>query len=195
MATHTIRRAPAKRGTKRGTKRPNDLTAALDGIRRIVQALRVSARAAERRLGISGAQLFVLHTLAEAPADSLNDLSARTFTHQSSVSVVVDRLVRRRLVSRMRSPEDGRRVVLELTPSGRALLRSAPEVAQMRLIAALRALPAPDCRKLSRILDGIVRSMGVTETPALFFEDIVRDNGGRTTRARSRAGVKRRDGK
>ena len=167
MATNTIRR-PAPARTRKDSA---DLTAALDAIRRIVQSLRVSARAAERRLGVSGAQLFVLHALAEAPAHSLNELAARTFTHQSSVSVVVDRLVRRRLVSRTRSAEDGRRVVLALTPSGRSLLRSSPEVAQIRLIGALRNLSGSECRVLARHLGRIVREMGVTDAPALFFED------------------------
>jgi tetratricopeptide (TPR) repeat protein len=62
-------------------------------LREIVQALRESSRRAEQRLGISGAQLFVLEKLADAPSQSLNDLAARTFTHQSSVSTVVARLV------------------------------------------------------------------------------------------------------
>ena len=170
MATNTIHRS----GSGRARKDPADLSAALDAIRRIVQALRVSARAAERRLGVSGAQLFVLHALAEAPAQSLNDLAARTFTHQSSVSVVVDRLVRRRLVSRTRSAEDGRRVVLTLTPSGRSLLRSSPEVAQIRLIGALRNLSSSDCRVLARHLGRIVGEMGATDAPMVFVEDGVR---------------------
>lgn len=172
MATNTIRRTTSGRGTRRSA----EMAAALDGIRRIVQALRLSARSAERRLGISGAQLFVLHALADAPARSLNDLAARTFTHQSSVSVVVDRLVRRRLVSRARSAEDGRRVTLTLTPSGRALLRSAPEVAQIRLIGALRALPAADCRTLARILERVVREMGVANVPPLLFTETRRSS-------------------
>lgn len=188
MATNTIRRpAPA-----RPRKDSADLTAALDAIRRIVQSLRVSARAAERRLGVSGAQLFVLHALADAPAYSLNELAARTFTHQSSVSVVVDRLVRRRLVSRTRSAEDGRRVVLSLTPSGRSLLRSSPEVAQIRLIGALRNLSGSECRVLARHLGRIVREMGATDAPMLFFDnDTLRTNRTRTsaTRRRSSAGA------
>ncbi len=61
----------------------------LDAIRRIVQALRESSRAAEKRVGLSGAQLFVLQTLGESPGLSLNELAERTRTHQSSVSVVV----------------------------------------------------------------------------------------------------------
>jgi DNA-binding MarR family transcriptional regulator len=72
--------------------RPRDV---LDSLRRIVQVLRESSRRAERQLGISGAQLFVLEKLAEAPSQSLNELAERTHTHQSSVSTVVARLVKR----------------------------------------------------------------------------------------------------
>jgi len=139
MATNSTRPTESVR---RAATPPDDVTTALDAIRRIVQALRVSARSAERRLGVSGAQLFVLHALADEPARSLNDLAARTYTHQSSVSVVVDRLAKRRLISRSRSPQDGRRIVLELTPSGRSLLRASPEVAQIRLEATDRLVLA-----------------------------------------------------
>src|ERR671939_1114272 len=139
MGASTNKLAGGRRTLER-SQRPAELTAALDAIRRIVQALRVSSRTAEQRLGVSGAQLFVLQALSEAPANSLNDLAARTFTHQSSVSVVVERLVRRRLVSRSRSAEDARRVTLALTASGRSLLESAPETAHARLVSALRRL-------------------------------------------------------
>jgi DNA-binding MarR family transcriptional regulator len=169
MATRKTGRAPAT--PTRGARSPDDLSAALDAIRRIVQALRISTRAAERRLGISGAQLFVLHALSETPAHSLNELAARTFTHQSSVSTVVERLVRKRLVSRKRSTADARRVILSLTPSGRALLRSSPDIAQLRLISALRELPSRDRRSLARLLDRVVHAMGADAAPTLFFEE------------------------
>ena len=60
----------------------------MESLRRIVQALRESARRAEQEIGLSGAQLFVLATLSETPALSLNELAGRTRTHQSSVSTV-----------------------------------------------------------------------------------------------------------
>src|SRR5205814_5128834 len=83
------------------TGRRTDVTrAAMDSIRRVVQALRVSSRAAEQRVGLSGAQLFVLQRLAASPAMSINDLAEGTVTHQSSVSVVRRRLVERGLVRR-----------------------------------------------------------------------------------------------
>src|SRR3954468_11045805 len=112
----------------------------LDSIRRIAQSIRLASRAAERVSGLSGAQLFVLQKLADGEAASLNDLAARTLTHQSSVSVVVQRLVDRKLVTRAASRDDARRVVLSLTPAGRALVRKSPQAAQERLIEAIESL-------------------------------------------------------
>jgi DNA-binding MarR family transcriptional regulator len=85
------------------------MTQALDAIRRIISVLRRSSRLAESEVGIGGAQLFVLQQLATAPARSINELAERTYTHQSSVSVVVRRLVKQRLVERRPGPDDRRR--------------------------------------------------------------------------------------
>ena len=52
----------------------------LDSIRRIVQFLRESSREAERRVGLSGAQLFVLRTVAYNNASLNPDTTARLVT-------------------------------------------------------------------------------------------------------------------
>src|SRR5204863_7533582 len=98
----------------------------LDSIRRIVRALRESSRVTERSVGIGAAQLFVLQRIAAAPGLSLNELAARTFTHQSSVSVVVSRLVERGLLTRTRGGADGRRTAISGTAAGRAWRGRAP---------------------------------------------------------------------
>ena len=112
-----------------------DARAVLDAIRRIVRLLRQSARAAERRTGMSAAQLFVFQQLRSAGgALTPGELAERTLTHQSSVSVVARRLVDGGLVKRQRSPADGRRVELSLTPAGRAAVRRRPRLAWPRRI-------------------------------------------------------------
>lgn len=151
---------------------PDDVGAALDAIRRIVQALRTSAREVETKVGLSSAQLFALHQLAAAPGLSVNDLAARTFTHQSSVSVVVQRLVKRRLVAKLPARDDRRRVRLELTDAGRAMVRRSPEPVQERLISGIAGLGARDRRTLTRALDAIAIAMGATrERPPMFFDE------------------------
>ena len=96
---------------------------AVDALRRGVRALRTTGGFAERRMGLSPAQLFVLQELASKPEQSVSELMQRTLTSQSSVSEVVARLVAQRLVSSRRASDDGRRVVLALTPRGRSALR------------------------------------------------------------------------
>jgi DNA-binding MarR family transcriptional regulator len=148
-----------------------DAARVLQAIRRMVHALHVASRAAERDYGLSAAQLFVLQKLAENRAISLNDLAARTLTHQSSVSVVVQRLVARGLVHRAVAGEDRRRIVLSLTARGRAIARRLPEAAQHRLIAAVQRLPASQRRDLARLLERVADTAAGRLEPPLFFED------------------------
>jgi DNA-binding MarR family transcriptional regulator len=145
---------------------------AVEAIRKIVRALRDSAHVVQGQTGITGAQLFVLRVLADHPGLSINDLADRTMTHQSSVSVVVSRLVERGLVARAPAPEDRRRQVVELTPRGRLLHRKAPAVAQELLIAAVRKL-SPDLRHgLAAGLQALTDALGASRgRAAMFFED------------------------
>lgn len=149
-----------------------DTRAVMDAIRRIVRMLRVSARASERLVGISGAQLFVLQQLADAGPCSIGELAERTLTHQSSVSVVVSRLIERGLVTRRASEEDGRRAEVTLSPKGRTLWRKAPPMAQAHLIAGLGRMEASERAALAQGLAALVREIGAdTQAPTLFFED------------------------
>lgn len=163
------------------------VTRAVDAIRRILRAVRRSARRAERELGLSGAQLFVLQQLSARPANSLNDLAERTHTHQSSVSVVVRRLVERKLVTRTRAAADSRRIELGLSAAGRAVLRRSRPVAQVQLIRAIRGLPGARRQELAVTLERVVRQMGLAASPAdmMFREadqpDAARGRAGRRT--------------
>jgi DNA-binding MarR family transcriptional regulator len=145
--------------------------AVLDSIRRIVRALRESSRKTERSVGLGAAQLFVLQRLAGAAPLSLNELAERTLTHQSSVSVVVSRLVRGGLVARRRAADDGRRVAITLTPAGREVLSRAPAAAQDRLIGGLGLLGIAARKDLARHLGRLVEAMALPlHHPPMFFE-------------------------
>lgn len=132
----------------------------IDAIRSIVQSLRISGRAAEQHLGISSAQLYILQELAERSTQSINELAERTFTHQSSVSMVVSRLVEHKLVTRTAARTDARRLSISLTPSGRALVRKAPNAAQTRLIEGLRVLSRSELHALAGHLTTVTRAIG-----------------------------------
>jgi len=145
----------------------------LDAIRRLVRHLRLADRAAQSDLGISGAQLFVLTELGKTPSLSLNDLATRTRTDQSSVSVVVSRLVEAGLVTRDRDPRDARRLILDLTPGGQAMLQRAPAVAQEQILDVIERLPPDGRKRLADSLTDLVDTLGAEPGPApmLFEED------------------------
>jgi DNA-binding MarR family transcriptional regulator len=158
-------------GRRRRSSSAGQARAILNDLRLLVRELRVSARDAEKRLGISGAQLFVLQCLGRDDVLSMNELAERTHTDQSSVSVVVSRLVHRELVLRSPSPDDARRAEIRLTARGRKLVRFTPEANQARLAQALAAMSPQGCDRLARGLQELVTQMGIEGAPRMFFED------------------------
>ena len=146
----------------------------MNAVRSIVRAFRVNTRAIELKMGISLAQLFVLQQLTERPAESLNELAERTATHQSSVSVVVRRLVERGLVSRTSSSTDRRRIEIAVTPAGSALLEDAPTTIQTQLMTALRRLSRDEQNTLAGLLERWLREAKIDFTaPPMMGEDDV----------------------
>src|SRR4029453_9455083 len=97
----------------------------------------------------------------DRPSDSLNDLAERTATHQSSVSVVVRRLVERGLVVRTPSAADKRRIEIDVTPAGRALLAEAPITIQQQLIEGLGTLPIDRQVQLADTFEQWLHASGV----------------------------------
>ena len=142
---------------------------AMDGLRRLVRALHAGTSASERLVGLSSAQLFVLRQLHAEPKQSLGDIARRTRTTQSSVSEVVARLVKRALVLREPSASDRRRAALTLTPAGRALVSTAPETVQERLVAGFGRLDPASQRALAECVEAWLAASGLTDVAATFF--------------------------
>ena len=152
----------------------------LDAIRRLVRHLRLADRAAQTDLGISGAQLFVLAELGKTGSLSLNDLAARTRTDQSSVSVVVSRLVEAGLVTRERDTRDARRLVLNLTKNGRALLQRSPLAAQETILGVIERFTPQERKRFADSFTTLVDALGAEPGPApMLFEDDERPRSGR----------------
>jgi DNA-binding MarR family transcriptional regulator len=144
----------------------------LDAIRRLVRLLRLSDRAAQNDLGLSSAQLFVLHEVSNTPEISLKELAERTRTDQSSVSVVVARLCDAGLLARERAADDARRLVITPTRAGRAAMKKAPRVAQQELIEIIEQLPAAERKRFAATFAAIVDRLDGDRKPApMFFEE------------------------
>jgi DNA-binding MarR family transcriptional regulator len=147
------------------------LTEILDAFRTLVHALQVGSRSSEERVGLTGAQLFVLEKLRNTNAMTVNELATATHTHQSTVSVVVSRLVEKELVSRVRSPNDARVQQLSITKKGISKLDRAPETVQEQLVSALKKLSVHEQSQLALMLKRVLTEAGLSEVkPELFLE-------------------------
>lgn len=151
---------------------PTIKQAFMDSIRRLVSLLHVASRATEKKLGLSAAQLFVLQKLADGQAYSLNELAKLTHTHQSSVSVVVRRLVEKKMITSRAADDDARRYELRISSLGCRVLEQSPEAVQDRLLNAFESISPKDKDELIRLLHLLLDRAHVGDGPApFFFED------------------------
>ena len=144
---------------------------AMDGLRRIVRALRQADAKSRGAGGIPSAQLFVLRQLKNKPELSISDLCRATLTSQSSVSEVVARLEANSLLRRMKASDDSRRAALSLTAAGRKVLEQSPEPFQEKLVSALHKLSPANQQALASGMTAWLEEAGILDAPpTMFFE-------------------------
>ncbi len=107
---------------------------------------------------VSVSQCYALETLALAGPLRLHELAERLYLDKSTASRVIDGVVAKGYAERNRHPEDGRAVLLELTPAGRALYQriEADLLAEVRAVVA--GLEPPVREAMTRVLGQLVRS-------------------------------------
>ena len=133
----------------------------LKSFRQVFRAAKLHFGTIENRVGVSGAQLWAMWELNQNPGLRVTDLATAMALHQSTVSNLLDKLIRRRLIRRERGDADGRVVRLYLTAAGVKLVRGAPAPARGVLPDALEHLPPATLRGLGRGLDKLLEGMRV----------------------------------
>ncbi len=133
--------------------------------RSIINAAKRHFKWVERNCGISGVQLWALWEVQQAKSLRVNYLAAAMAIHQSTVSALLNALVKAKLIERNRSEGDQRVVNLSVTVAGRKLLSEAPEPARGVLPDALHRLPPNALRSLDELLGRVLSEMKVGRQP------------------------------
>ena len=113
-------------------------------------------REVEKQCGISGSQVWLLREVAAAPGTGVSRLAERLSIHQSTCSLLVEKLVGATLIAKTRSAEDQRRVGLTVTQAGKQLLKKAPGPAEGLLPDALKQLPDDSLQALNANLGQLI---------------------------------------
>ena len=113
----------------------------LQQFRVIYGTMRQYFREVEDRCGLPGSQMWVLQEVQRSPGLGVTELAGRMGIHQSTCSLLVEKLVVRGCLIKSRSHEDQRRVGLCLAPDGLRALAALPGPAEGILPEALAAMP------------------------------------------------------
>ena len=135
----------------------------IDNIRRVFQVVNEQSKRAEKDTGITGPQLWAIKTIGEFAPIKGAELARRMYLHPTTIVGILDRLEARDLVVKTRSKVDRRVVEVELTEQGKALVASAPEVAQGLLVKGLETLAADKLLRISDGLEELVSILGAKE--------------------------------
>jgi DNA-binding MarR family transcriptional regulator len=172
------------------TSNLSDAQSVLNSFRCLVKALRLADRAGLREHGLGASQLYVLHELKRDSPLSVNDLAARMATDQSTVSVVVSKLIEKGFVARERSQMDARRLDLVLTARGHVLVKKLPPPVQQLILEGVLQLAPARARALAAGLREICEALAIDEEhPPMLFDDETKHTPARA-RTTKRSGTK-----
>lgn len=131
----------------------------LQQFRLIFGSLRQYFRLVEERCGMPGSQMWVLQEVERSPAIGIGELAVRMGIHQSTCSLLVDKLVAQGCLRKQRNDRDQRRVGLVLAENGVAALAALPGPAEGILPEALSSLPDVVLKTLHINLDELIRHL------------------------------------
>jgi DNA-binding MarR family transcriptional regulator len=132
---------------------------AAEQFRRIGRHLRASSNEDWTSLSLTRAQLRILAQLRQDGPAAVGQLATQLGVTLPSITATVDRLVRAGLVAREDDPNDRRRVINMLTPTGTALIERLQDGKRARLIAALEHLNSEELDVLARGLTSLERAL------------------------------------
>lgn len=131
----------------------------LQQFRVIYGSMRQYFREVEERCGLSGSQMWILQEVQRTPGLGVTELASRMGIHQSTCSLLVEKLVAKNCITRNRPHEDQRRVGLCLAPCGLKAIKALPGPAEGVLPEALAAIPNVALNTLYINLSELIRHL------------------------------------
>ncbi len=110
--------------------------------------------------GVTAGQAALLAQIRRYPHLGVGDLAGREGLSAPAMTRYLDRLEKAGLISRLRSPEDARRVRLALTPKGVRALRSVRRRRTAWLAERLEGLSSRELRAVGEAVESLARLLG-----------------------------------
>ena len=106
----------------------------LVSLRQIIRAIDLHSKHIERESGLTGPQLLVMQSISKIDPVTAGRIAREVNLSQATVTTILDRLEKKAYVTRERSQEDKRKVMIGLTEAGELILKQAPTLLQESFI-------------------------------------------------------------
>ena len=129
-------------------------------LRQIIQEMSRHSKQLQEKYKITLPQLICLKEVADHGPIAIGALTQIVFINNSTVTGIIDRLEKRKLVQRIRISQDRRQVHVEITRAGIKFLEDAPTPIHHRFIEKLEKKEAKDGSMLLWGLELLVEMLG-----------------------------------
>ncbi|HKR97574.1 MAG TPA: MarR family transcriptional regulator, partial [Candidatus Angelobacter sp.] len=110
-------------------------------------------------IGLTTRQALILLSCDLGEAGTAAEMAALYGLEVSSITRLVDRLEKKRLIERTRSRVDRRKSMLSLTPGGKAALKEAVKIATPKAVAMWKGVSEKERRMLAAIVEKVLKNL------------------------------------
>jgi DNA-binding MarR family transcriptional regulator len=114
--------------------------------------LRSTSKWMEKRLGLTGPQRLVLFLLSRTPKMTAGQLAAELHIHPSTLTGILARLLRKKLLAIASDPQDARRTIVILSNGGRGILRNRRGTVEESIRKTLAKFSPSEIAAASKVL-------------------------------------------
>ena len=125
----------------------------------VVHGLEQTSKRMRGRIGVTGPQRLVLRVAGLFPGLSAGDLATILHVHPSTLTGVIQRLVRQGLLVRTDDPRDRRRAILRLTKRGSRANATRKSTVESAVAEALDGVSTRDRDAARRVLERLAQHL------------------------------------
>lgn len=176
----------ASDGNQSGAKGPdrsgsvNNYEQVLVALRRVIRATDLHSKRLSKHAGLTGPQLLIMRTIRALGEVTIGTIADKVSLSQATVTTILDRLEHRKLVYRVRSTQDKRKVHAHLTEDGADILARAPQPLQEDFIKKFQSLHEWEQTMIIASLQRVANMMDADDidaSPVLDVGPVLKDDG------------------
>ncbi|HDZ39625.1 MAG TPA: MarR family transcriptional regulator [Marinobacter sp.] len=158
----------------------NNYEHVLVALRRVIRATDLHSKRLSKNAGLTGPQLLIMRTIRDLGEVTIGTIADKVSLSQATVTTILDRLEHRKLVYRVRSTQDKRKVHAHLTEDGADILSRAPNPLQEDFIKKFQSLHEWEQNMILASLQRVANMMDadhIDASPVLDVGPMLKDDG------------------